>query len=79
VTSIGGRGRPCRGPAQRDRLPLHAFLHDETYRAAQGEALDAVYAEREVRGWERYMATPRLKALASTASPRWPKASPRAA
>lgn len=63
VTSIVV-GVPAEDPPRRDRLPLRAFLHDETYRAAQGEALDAVYAEREVRGWERYMATPRLKALA---------------
>ncbi|MFZ4649513.1 MAG: nitroreductase family protein [Rubrivivax sp.] len=63
VTSIVV-GVPAEDPPKRDRLPLQAFLHDETYHAAEGAELDAVYAEREVRGWKRYMSTPRLKALA---------------
>ena len=63
VTSIVV-GVPAEDPPKRDRLPLQAFLHEETYHAAEGSELDAVYAEREVHGWERYMATPRLKALA---------------
>ena len=55
-------GRPDEAPAQRDRLPLAAFLHDETYRRPDAAAIDAIYDQREVRGWERYMAHPELKA-----------------
>lgn len=52
-------GYPNENPAKRDRLPLSAFLHDETY---QPSNTDAVYEQREIRGWERYMAYPKLKA-----------------
>lgn len=55
-------GHPDEAPAQRDRLPLAAFLHDETYHRPSAEALDATYRERELRGWARYMAVPELKA-----------------
>lgn len=51
-------------PAQRDRLPLAALLHDETYRRPDAAAIDAIYAQREQRGWARYMAMPELKAEA---------------
>ena len=61
VTSIVV-GYPDEAPAQRDRLPLHAMLHDERYRAPSASELDAIYADREQRGWERYMAVPELKA-----------------
>jgi len=55
-------GHPDEAPAQRDRLPLAALLHDETYRRPSDAELDATYTQREVRGWERYMAIPELKA-----------------
>lgn len=55
-------GHPNEVPAQRDRLPLAALLHDETYRRPTATDIDATYAEREVRGWARYMAVPELKA-----------------
>ena len=55
-------GHPAEDPPKRDRLPLPAFLHEETYRHPTTEALEATYAEREVRGWERYMSMPALKA-----------------
>ena len=55
-------GHPDENPAKRDRLPLQAFLHDETYHRPSDAELDAIYAEREQRGWERYMAVPELKA-----------------
>ncbi|MCB8933762.1 MAG: nitroreductase family protein [Chthonomonadaceae bacterium] len=57
-------GYPDEDPPKRDRLPLQAFLHDETYRMPTPEEIDEVYAEREVRGWERYMAYPELEAMA---------------
>jgi len=62
VTSIVV-GYPAEDPPKRDRLPLQAFIHDEYYRRAAPAQLDALYAERERKGWERYMATPRLRAL----------------
>ncbi len=61
VTSIVV-GYPAEDPAKRDRLPTGALLHDEVYRAPQPAEIDATYAEREVRGWQRYMGMPELKA-----------------
>ena len=55
-------GYPNEDPPKRDRLPLDAFLHDETYRRPTDTELDAIYQQREVRGWARYMAYPELKA-----------------
>ncbi len=55
-------GHPAEDPEKRDRLPLHAFLHDETYRRPTEAELDAVYEQREIRGWARYMAYPELRA-----------------
>ncbi len=55
-------GYPNEDPPKRDRLPLDAFLHDETYRRPTDAELDAIYQQREVRGWARYMAYPELKA-----------------
>ena len=55
-------GYPAEDPPKRDRLPLRAFLHDETYRRYTEEELEAIYEQREVRGWARYMAHPDLKA-----------------
>jgi len=51
-------------PPKRDRLPLSAFMHDEVYHRPTPEELDDFYMEREVRGWERYMANPELKKMA---------------
>lgn len=55
-------GYPAEDPAKRDRLPLHAFLHDETYHRPTEAELEAIYEQREVKGWARYMAYPELKA-----------------
>lgn len=55
-------GHPDEAPAQRDRLPLAAFLHDERYRRPDAADIDTIYAQREVRGWQRYMAMPELRA-----------------
>ena len=57
-------GYPAEAPPQRDRLPLQAFLHEERYQRPTATQLDAIYADREHKGWERYMSMPRLKALA---------------
>ena len=55
-------GWPAEDPPKRDRLPLNAFLHEERYHRPTAAELEAIYAQREVRGWARYMAHPELKA-----------------
>ena len=61
VTTIVA-GWPSEDPPKRDRLPLSAFLHDEKYQRPSDAELEAIYEQREVRGWARYMAYPELKA-----------------
>jgi nitroreductase len=55
-------GYPDEDPPKRDRLPLHAFLHEEKYHRPDGKELEAIYEQREVKGWARYMSHPELKA-----------------
>ena len=55
-------GWPAEDPAKRDRLPLSAIVHDERYHPPTADELEATYAQREVRGWQRYMSVPELKA-----------------
>ena len=55
-------GWPAEDPPKRDRLPLPALIHEEKYRHPTDAEMDATYAQREVRGWSRYMADPELKA-----------------
>lgn len=57
-------GYPNENPKKRDRLPLEAFVHDETYKPPTKEDIDRIFAEREVRGWERYMSYPELAKMA---------------
>ena len=61
VTTIVA-GWPDEDPAKRDRLPLRAFLHDETYHRPTDAQLEDIYEQREVRDWARYMAMPQLRA-----------------
>jgi len=49
-------GWPDEAPTQRDRLPMSAWCHDETYRRPDGERIDDVYSDREISGWTRYRA-----------------------
>lgn len=49
-------GWPAEAPAQRDRLPMSAWLHDEQYRDATPADIERDFAERERRGRERYLA-----------------------
>jgi len=49
-------GWPAEAPAQRDRLPPVAWIHDERYQRPSAEDIDTQYAQREVRGRERYLA-----------------------
>jgi nitroreductase len=60
VTSIVV-GFPAQDPPKRDRLPTAALLHDEIYRDPTGVDIDATYAEREVKGWQRYMGMPEIR------------------
>lgn len=57
-------GYPDEAPPKRDRLPLKAILHDERYQPLDTTSIDSIFSQREKAGWDRYMATPRLKALA---------------
>jgi len=55
-------GWPDEDPDKRDRLPPSGFLHDERYRRPTDAELEAIYERREVRGWERYMSMPEVRA-----------------
>jgi hypothetical protein len=55
-------GYPGEDPPKRDRLPVEGCLHEERYRQPTETEIDAVYSEREQRGWERYMSMPNVKA-----------------
>jgi len=57
-------GYPAEDPAKRDRLPFEAWVHEERYRMPSPADIDAIYAEREIKGWERYMGYPELKRMA---------------
>ena len=56
-------GWPDEDPAPRDRLPLDGLVHDETYHDYSDDRIREIYHQRELRGWERYMSFPRLRAL----------------
>ena len=57
-------GHPDEDPPKRDRLPLECFLHEEKYRPLTPAELDETFAQREIKGWARYMAIPELKQMA---------------
>ncbi|MDH5329454.1 MAG: nitroreductase family protein [Aquincola sp.] len=48
-------GWPSEAPAQRDRLPPAAWIHDERYRRPTAAHIEARFAQREERGRKRYM------------------------
>jgi hypothetical protein len=56
-------GYPDEDPAKRDRLPIKTFLHNEKYQQPNDQQLDDTYAQREIRGWERYMSIPSIRAV----------------
>jgi nitroreductase len=47
-------GWPAEAPAQRDRLPPAAWIHDERYRRPGSDTIDRLFSAREVKGWQRY-------------------------
>lgn len=57
-------GYPNENPAKRDRLPLDSVIFEERYTPPSTEELAEIYREREVKGWARYMAMPKLKEMA---------------
>ena len=47
-------GWPAEAPAQRDRLPPAAWIHEETYHRPSTDDIDQNFGAREVKGWARY-------------------------
>ena len=47
-------GWPAEAPAQRDRLPPAAWVHDERYHDPNAAEIDQHFGQRDVRGWQRY-------------------------
>lgn len=54
-------GYPAENPDPRDRLPLEAVVHRERYRKESDADILRIYEEREVLGWQRYLARPGAK------------------
>lgn len=50
-------GWPAEAPAQRDRLPRQAWIHEERYQRPSAADIDARFAARELRGKERYLSS----------------------
>jgi nitroreductase len=48
-------GWPDEAPAQRDRLPPQAWIHDERYQRPSASEIDVRFAQREERGRQRYL------------------------
>ena len=47
-------GWPDEAPAQRDRLPPAAWIHEERYQRPTAQDIDERFGAREVKGWNRY-------------------------
>ncbi|WP_233786030.1 nitroreductase family protein [Planococcus halotolerans] len=56
-------GYPAEDPAPRDRLPLEGIVHYEQYQDYADDDILKIYEERNEKGWNRYMAIPRLKEM----------------
>ncbi|GGL85821.1 NADPH-dependent oxidoreductase [Deinococcus aerolatus] len=56
-------GVPDEQPERRERLPMRAYVHDETYRRPSTAELEDLYRAREDSGWQRYMSMPHLRAM----------------
>lgn len=54
-------GYPEEVEGPRDRLPLQAVVHAETYRHDSNEQICDYYRQKEVTGYQRYLNTPELK------------------
>ena len=60
-------GWPDEAPSRRDRLPVAGLIHDERYRRPSDEDIERIFRDREVKGWERYMGDPGLRAAVEQA------------
>ncbi|OQY37315.1 MAG: NADPH-dependent oxidoreductase [Anaerolineaceae bacterium 4572_5.2] len=60
-------GYPAENPPLRDRLPLDGLVHHETYQDYTPQRVAQIYAKRDKKGWERYMALPQLRQKAQEA------------
>ena len=56
-------GYPAEDPAPRDRLPMKGIVHYDQYRDYSEEEILEIYEERNEKGWNRYMAVPKLKEM----------------
>ena len=61
-------GFPAEDPELRDRLPLQGLVHYDTYQDYNDNRIKEIYTEREVKGWERYMSSARLRKLITESS-----------
>jgi nitroreductase len=59
-------GFPDEDPNLRDRLPAVGLVHQETYHDYSNQEIQSIYAEREIKGWERYMKSKWLKEQVET-------------
>lgn len=60
-------GHPAEDPDRRDRLPLDGLIHQETYQPYSDRDIKEIYREREIKGWERYLQSARLRSLVEEA------------
>lgn len=60
-------GYPDEDPQLRDRLPRKGLVHRNRYQEYSDRAIQEIYREREVKGWERYMNSARLRRLVKEA------------
>ena len=56
-------GYPAESPALRDRLPRNGLVHYEQYHDYSDDDILEIYQDRNEKGWNRYMANPRLKKM----------------
>jgi nitroreductase len=56
-------GYPAENPAPRDRLPMHGLVHYDQYHDYSDEDILEIYKDRNEKGWNRYMAVPKLKEM----------------
>lgn len=56
-------GYPDENPPLRDRLPFNGLVHNEKYQDYSDEQIREIFRDRDVKGWERYMQSPRLRKI----------------